>query len=62
MFPERSLLLGLKELNLKPSEVHTWVLPKAKKVNKKNLYLFFSDLLKAYNGNKKILALGVKKK
>ena len=62
MFPERSLLLGLKELNLKPSEVHTWVLPKTVKVNKKNLYLFFSDLLKAYNGNKKDFSSWCKKK
>ena len=41
MFPERSLLLGLKELNLKPSEVHTWVLPKTVKVNKKTYIYSF---------------------
>ncbi len=53
MFPERSLIIGLKELKLKPKDIDLWVLPIPKKINKQNLYLFFSVLLKAYMGKKK---------
>ena len=53
MFPEKSLIMGLKELKLKPHQIDLWVLPKPKNINSENLYLFFSDLFKAYTGQKK---------
>ena len=36
MFPERALFLGLKQLNISPRNVNTWVLPKPKKKILKN--------------------------
>ena len=53
LFPERSLLMGLKELNLQPDMVDTWILPKTKSTNFAGLNLFFSFFLKAYKGKKK---------
>ena len=42
LFPERSLLMGLKEVNLRPDMVDTWILPKTKSTNFAGLNLFFS--------------------
>jgi len=53
MFPERSLIMGLKDLKLNPSDINLWILPKPKKVTNESLFLFFSTLIKAYNGDKK---------
>ena len=61
LFPERSLFLGLKELNTLPEHVHLWVLPKPKKINYLNLYLFFS-FIKAFNEEKKKFKNWAKKK
>ena len=62
MFPEKSLIMGLKELNLKPNQIDLWVLPKPKNINPENLYLFFSDLFKAYTGKKKLFKKWIKNK
>ena len=62
MFPEKSLIMGLKQLNLKASQIDLWVLPKPKNVNQENLYLFFSDLFKAFVGEKKLFNKWVKKR
>ena len=43
-FPERSLLLGLKELKIRPEDIKTWILPKPKQYNQDSMYLFFSFL------------------
>ena len=51
LFPERSLIHGLKELNLQPKQIDKWILPTPKNdFNIENLYYFFSFLLKAYLG------------
>jgi len=53
-FPERSLLAGMKELNVDPSRVKKWILPKPKrKIQKHEYYTFFHTLLKSYIGEKK---------
>ena len=62
MFPEKSLIMGLKQLKLKANQIDLWVLPKPKSVNLENLYLFFSDLFKAFNGKKKLFNKWVKKR
>ena len=47
-YPERSLLMGLKELGIKPDDVDHWVFPKTKAlVSLKNLEIFFKNYLKA---------------
>ena len=62
MFPERSLIMGLKDLKLDPSDINLWILPKPKKVTNESLFLFFSTLIKAYNGDKKKFRYWVKNK
>ena len=49
LFPERSLFLGLKELNINPSDVNLWVLPNPKEKSLEKLKLFFS-FIKAFKG------------
>ena len=50
-FPERSLMMGCKELNILPSDINCWVFPTpANKPPLKDFYLFFSWLIKAYLG------------
>lgn len=61
-FPERSLMLGMKELNIRPSNVDIWVFPTPKSINKESLRFFFSWILKAYSGNKKNFAKWFSKK
>jgi len=53
MFPEKSLIIGLKELRLRPEDIDLWILPTPKEIKKDNLYLFFSELLKAFTGKRK---------
>lgn len=61
LFPERSLFLGLKELNILPENIDLWVLPNPKILNYNSLYLFF-HFIKAYNGKKEKFKLWAKKK
>lgn len=50
-FPERSLMLGFKELNITPDLVDKWVFPSPiSKVDLKDYHLFFTWFFKAYNG------------
>jgi len=50
-FPERSLMMGCKELDVLPSEIDKWVFPVPKNpVDYKEQYLFFSWIFKAYKG------------
>ena len=39
-FPERSLMMGMKELNVYPDEVDFWVFTKPPKVNLEEMYYF----------------------
>lgn len=53
-FPEKSLLSGLKELNIRPDQVTDWVFPEpSKKIEINDFKLFFCDLLKATKYNSK---------
>lgn len=53
-FPEKSLLSGLKELNIKPEDVTDWVFPKpSKKIEVDDFKVFFCDFLKATKYNSK---------
>ncbi len=45
-FPEKSLLMGFKELKILPKDINLWILPIPKKKNVLGLYLFFSTFLK----------------
>ena len=50
-FPERSLMMGFKELNVTPDEVDKWVFPTPySDIKEEEYYLFFSWYLKAYLG------------
>ncbi len=50
-FPERSLMMGFKELNILPSAVDKWVFPTpSRPVELKDQYLFFSWRFKAFKG------------
>ena len=52
-FPERSLMLGFKELGLLPNQVEKWVFPTPKdEVNLEDFYLLFSWYFKAYEGER----------
>ena len=52
-FPERSLFMGLKELNVLPKDVDKWVFPTPKDaVSEENWYLFFSWHMKAFSGQR----------
>ena len=51
-FPERSLMMGCKEFDIRPSEIDKWVFPVPwKPVKLENHFLFFSEIIKAYNDN-----------
>ncbi len=50
-FPERSLLMGCKELGIAPAEVDRWVLPTpSRPVDLEEQFVFFSSLFKAFKG------------
>jgi len=50
-FPERSLMMGCKELGVVPQDVDIWVLPTPREVPRMdNQFMFFSTLIKAYEG------------
>ena len=51
-FPERSLMMGMKELNIFPNEVDYWVFTEPPKIDLEYMRYFFSDILKAYTGNR----------
>jgi len=52
-FPERSLMMGLKQFNALPSDVDIWVFPEPSILPAEdNFYLFFSWILKAYLGTR----------
>jgi len=51
-FPERSLMMGMKELNLYPEQIDFWVFTKPPKVNLEEMYYFFTNIVKAFNGNR----------
>jgi|SaaInlStandDraft_4_1057021.scaffolds.fasta_scaffold00748_5 carbamoyltransferase len=52
-FPERSLMLGFKELGILPNQVEKWVFPTPKtEVNIEDFYLLFSWYFKAYDGTR----------
>ena len=62
-FSEKSLFYGFKELNISSKNVDVWLLPKPSKTfNTKNLFIFFSSILKCYNGKKVDFNKWVKKK
>ena len=63
LFPEKSLMMGFKELNIIPENIDLWVFPRtSKKIDEKALYLFFSFFLKAYTKKKKYFKNWLKKK
>ena len=50
-FPERSLMMGFKELDILPNQVEKWVFPKPKnEISLDSFYLLFSWYFKAYDG------------
>ncbi len=50
-FPERTLMLGFKELDILPDQVDKWVFPTPKSdIKLKDYHLFFTWFFKAYNG------------
>ena len=52
-FPERSLMMGFKELNITPDKVDKWVFPTPiTKIKQKDYFLFFTWFFKAYVGKK----------
>ena len=51
-FPERSLMIGMKELNIYPKDVDLWVFPKPLEIDLESMYLFFTLIVKAYLGDK----------
>ena len=51
-FPERSLMMGMKQLDLLPRDVDTWVFPTPRETPRSQLqFLFFAELVKAYEGS-----------
>ena len=61
-YAERSLMMGLKELNILPSEIDTWVFPKpSREVPEDDFFLFFSWMIKAYLGSREDFADWFKK-
>jgi len=52
-FPERSLMLGFKELGILPNQVEKWVFPTPKtEINLDDFFMLFSWYFKAYDGSK----------
>ncbi|MBO6805963.1 carbamoyltransferase C-terminal domain-containing protein [Thalassospira sp.] len=50
-FPERSLMMGCKELGIVPVDVDLWVLPTPREAPRMdNLFMFFAGLIKAFEG------------
>jgi carbamoyltransferase len=50
-FPERTLMLGFKELGITPDQVEKWVFPTPKsQIKLKDYHTFFSWFFKAYTG------------
>lgn len=50
-FPERSLMLGFKELNITPDQVDKWVFPSpVSEIALKDYHLFFTWFFKAFTG------------
>ena len=63
LYSELSLFYGFKELEVKPEDVDMWIFPfPSKNYNKKNLYLFFSVIMKCYNKNEKAFIKWMEKK
>ena len=51
-FPERALMLGLKELSVTPEEVDLWVFPTPKSdIKLEDYYMFFGWSFKAFSGS-----------
>ena len=50
-FPERSLMMGMKELNVYPTDVDLWVFPKPLEIDLKSMHFFFTQIFKVYLGN-----------
>ncbi|MBN4016348.1 hypothetical protein JYT88_00840 [Rhodospirillaceae bacterium AH-315-P19] len=51
-FPERSLMMGCKELGVVPRDVDIWVLPTPREAPRMdNQFMFFANVIKAYEGN-----------
>ena len=51
-FPERSLMLGFKELNVLPDQVDKWVFPTPHSdIKLKDYFMFFKWFFKAYTGD-----------
>jgi len=51
-FPERTLMLGFKELEVLPNQVNKWVFPTPKSdIKLKDYHLFFTWFFKAYQGS-----------
>jgi len=61
-FPERSLMIGMKELNIYPKDVDLWVFPKPLEIDLESMYLFFTWIVKAYLGDKDSFEKWFKKK
>jgi carbamoyltransferase len=50
-FPERSLMMGCKELGVAPRDVDVWVLPTPREPPRMEIqFMFFATLIKAYEG------------
>ncbi len=50
-FPERSLMMGCKELGVVPRDVDIWVLPTPRETPRMDIqFMFFATLIKAYEG------------
>ena len=63
IFSEKSLFFGFKELNISSKDVDVWLLPKPSPTfNLNNLFIFFSTILKCFNGSKKEFDKWLKKK
>ena len=62
-FPERSLMMGMKELNVYPTDVDLWVFPKPLEIDLKSMHFFFTQIFKVYLGNSDSFekCLGLKK-
>ena len=63
LFPERSIFAGMKELKIEPERINLWVLAKPNlKPNYDSYFNFFSNVCKAYTGDKKKFQNWFKKK
>ena len=62
-FPERSLMMGMKEFNIHPKDVDLWVFPKPLEIDLKSMHFFFTQIFKVYLGNSDSFekCLGLKK-